>query len=59
MINTQEKRKGRRLTRAITTEPGCGTAPWALCPTTSTVDLCEANEPRTVRTPVIDPNPNP
>lgn len=32
------------LTRAMTTLPGCGTAPWALCPTTSTVDLCSPNE---------------
>ena len=35
----------RDLTRAMTTLPGCGTAPCALCPTTSTVDLCNQIKP--------------
>ena len=35
----------RYLTRAMTTLPGWGTAPCALCPTTSTVDLWNTTEP--------------
>lgn len=52
------------LTRAMTTLPGCGTAPWALCPTTSTVDLCSQNRTNQPRRPSEEeseapPNPKP
>lgn len=40
MLHQKHTVRDERLTRAITTEPGSGTAPWALCPITSTVGLC-------------------